>query len=387
MASIQPPGARRDARVTPADRILIVLPNWVGDVVLATPTLAALRTHFATRRITFLGRGYVRDIVDGGGWHDEWVEWPAGRGLSRERATLRLASQLKSEHFDVALLLPNSFRAALLAWLARIPRRVGYARDGRSLLLTDRLRPLRRHGEFLPTPMLPYYAAIAQRVGCPVVNDRLRLGVTPEQEQAGAAFMAHHRLERGEPFAIINAGAAFGASKCWPPDRFARVCDRLRSEHGMRSVLIGGPSEAPLLRRIASLVLGEVVCADNPGTTLGSLKVLVRECTVLIGNDTGPRHYGEAFGRPLVTIFGPTHKAWVWTDYDADRRLQADVPCGPCQLPVCPLDHRCMRGVSVDDVMAAVADVIRGRVRRLPLTTVAASARTGGAVASCGGGA
>lgn len=337
----------------PYRSILVVLPNWVGDVVLATPVLAALREHFTQARIAFLMRPHLAEVVAGTGWHDEEVFWTAGGG--RAAGDWRLARRMRSRGYDLALLLTNSLRSALLVWLAGVPRRVGYARDGRSWLLTDRLVPLRRDGEFVPTPILPYYAAIAEQVGCQVRDRRLRLAITPEQEEASRALKRHCGLDDGRPYAVINPGAAFGAAKCWLPERFAEVCDRLGSALGYRTVLVGAPAEYALLRFIAGRTRGGAVCCDNPGTTLGSLKGLIRDAALLVCNDTGPRHYGVAFGVPTVTIFGPTHQAWTDVGYAGEIRLQVPVSCGPCQLRTCPLDHRCMTGVTVDMVLQAAS--------------------------------
>jgi heptosyltransferase-2 len=337
----------------------------VGDVVLATPTLAALRAHFAHARITYLLRDYVREVVAGCGWHDELMTWPAGRRGGQVSAMLTAARQLRAARFELVLLLTNSFRSALAAWLARIPRRVGYARDGRGWLLTDRLAPLRRDGQFIPNSVLPYYAAIAEHVGCPVTQRLPRLGVAPEQEEAGHALRRHYGLE-SRPYAVINPGAAFGAAKCWPPERFAEVSDALTRDWHLLPVLVGAPREVPLLRAIAAQAREPLVCCDDPGTTLGSLKVLVRGARLLVGNDTGPRHYGIAFGVPTVTIFGPTHPEWTETGFGDEIKLQVPVECGPCQLPRCPLDHRCMTRLSSDQVVRAAAELLTRRAAAGP---------------------
>jgi heptosyltransferase II len=350
-------------------RLLVVVPNWVGDVVLATPVLAALRAHFRAARITYLLRKYVAEIVDGGNWHDTLQFWPSGRGLRREWQTLGLGHRLRAERFDLALLLTNSFRAALLAWQTRAARRVGYVREGRGLLLTDRLRPLKANGEFVPSPVLPYYVALAEHVGCPVTDRRVRLGITAEQEAAGTALLRHYQLDDGRPYALVNPGAAFGAAKCWPPERFAEVCDRLQAEHGLRAVLVGAPGEASLMRAIAGRTHHGAVCCDTPGTTLGSLKVLARGAALLVCNDTGPRHYGSAFNVPTVTIFGPTHQAWTDTDYADEIKLQVPVECGPCQLRNCPLDLRCMTRLTTDMVMGAVGELLARRRDCGPIDT------------------
>ncbi len=339
----------------PLRRLLVVLPNWVGDVVLATPVLAALRDGLPGVQITYLMRPYVAEIVAGGGWHDGERFWPTRgrRDAAPPRGLAALVADIRRDRYDAALLLSNSFRSALVAALARIPRRIGYARDGRSALLTQRLWPARRNGDYLPTPMFYYYAALARRLGCAVTCPRLRLGVTPEQERDGRQLKRHYALD-DLPYAIVNPGAAYGAAKCWPADRFAQTCDRLSRDVGLRPVLVGAGAEAALLREIAAQARCPVVCCTEPATSLGSLKVLVRDAQLLVCNDTGPRHYGNAFDVPTLTIFGPTFQAWTDTGYAREIKLQEPVACGPCMLRTCPLDHRCMTRVTVDSVMASV---------------------------------
>jgi len=338
-------------------RLLVVIPNWVGDVVLATPTFAALRARHPAARITFLMRRYLAEVTAGGNWHDAEAYWPNETGLRRLPALLTLAQSLRAARHDAALLLTNSFQSALLAWLARIPRRVGYARDGRSALLTERLAPPRANGALRPTPAPAYYATLAARLGSSAADLRLRLGTTPRQEQDGRELLERLGL-LDTSYAVINPGAAYGAAKCWLPERFAELCDRLAHERGWRCVVVGAAHEAPLMRAIATQARSSVVCCDNPGTTLGSLKVVIREARLLVCNDTGPRHYGVALGTPTVTVFGPTDPAWTETGAACERKVRVPVPCGPCQLKRCPLDHRCMTEVSVDMVMAGVRAVL-----------------------------
>ncbi len=335
------------------ERILVVLPNWVGDVVLATPTLAAIRRHFSKARITFLMRGYVADVVAGGGWNDDQLLWPAGIA-----GAWQVAATLRARRVDLALLLTNSFKAAAAIWAGGAARRVGYSRDGRGWLLTDRLSPQRREGEFVPVSMLPYYAEIARRVGCTVDVLAPQLVCTAQDEAAAAELRRRHGLSANSPYALIVPGAAFGAAKCWLPERFAEVCDQLAVQRDLRCVLAGAPGEMPLLRKIQEGCRARPLLFDRPGTTLGSLKPLVRDAALLICNDTGPRHYGSAFNVPTVTIFGPTDPVWTESEYAGEITLQARVECGPCQLPRCPLDHRCMRAISAEHVMQSVDELL-----------------------------
>lgn len=349
--------------------ILVVIPNWVGDVVLATPTLHSLRRRFPKARITFLLRRYVTEVIDGGGWHDELAFWPRSRAEGRA-----LLHQLRGANHSVAILLTNSFRSAWTVWRGGARRRVGYARELRSWLLTDVLKPARSRGRFVPGPMLDYYAALAAHIGCPVTDRQVRLGITPAQEEAGKQLAQYYQLTPGQ-YVIINPGAAYGAAKCWQPEGFAAVIDALRTKTGLRSAIVGAPGEAPLMRRIAELSCTGPACCTDPGTTLGSLKPLVRDAALVVCNDTGPRHYGNAFGIPTVTIFGPTFQAWTDTGYVGEIKLQAEVPCGPCMKRVCPLDHRCMKLISPEQVVDAAMRLLRARPTNsccLPATPVGA---------------
>ncbi|MBL8877549.1 MAG: lipopolysaccharide heptosyltransferase II [Phycisphaerales bacterium] len=343
---------------SPPRRLLVVLPNWVGDVVLATPVLAALRKSLAEAHICYLHRPYVGEIVAGCGWHDQSIEWPAKKGWRGAIARIEFSRAVRRERFDVALLLTNSFRSALTTWLAGVPRIIGYAREWRGWMLTDRLRPLKRDGEFVPSPMLDYYIKLAEYIGCPVTNTRLQLGISAEQDAAGQRLKEHYGIQN-KRYAIINPGAAFGAAKCWLPERFAEVCDELLLRHELIGVIVGAAGEAALMRKISEAARQRVICCESPGTTLGSLKPLVRDAALMVCNDTGPRHYGNAFGIPVVTIFGPTFQEWTDTGYEGESKLQARVDCGPCMLRVCPLDHRCMRGITSAEVVAAAGKLIQ----------------------------
>lgn len=360
-------------------RLLVVIPNWVGDVVMASPVLAAIRARFPHAHIAYLMRRYVGEIVAGGGWHDSALFWSQQRGLRRELALFSLARRIRDEHFDAALLLTNSFRSGLVTWLADVPRRIGFARDGRSWLLTERLRPKRADGRFVPTPVLDSYCELSKALGAPVADRQLRLGIAPEQRSAGEQLLSAYQLNAGAPYAVLIPGAAFGGSKMWPTDRFAAVCDALAERYGLRSVLVGAPGERPVLQAIREQASAPVITCDDPPTTLGSLKVLVQRAALMVCNDTGPRHYANAFNVPTVTLFGPTHQRWTDTDYARERKLQIEVDCGPCQLKKCPLDHRCMTRLSADYVLDAVGDLLGAPENRAarPLPVMDAAAAVG----------
>lgn len=341
------------------ESVLVVLPNWVGDVVLATPTLRALRQGFADADIVLLIKPYVGGLIAGSDWADEVVHWRGGRSREdRRRSFLGLAGDLRRRKFDLAVLLTNSFRSALLTTLIGAKRRVGYDRDGRGLLLTDRLVAHRVNGQFVPISMIRYYGAIADYLGCRPDYDRIELFTEPSDEAAIDHLFEQYRIRSDRPVVVVNSGAAFGSAKCWPPERFGVVANRLVAELGVQVIVPCAPNELEIVQAIRHEMNQPAVFLDDPILPLRHLKALIRRADLLVTNDTGPRHFACAFGRPVVTIFGPTDPAWTETDYARERKLSVPVDCGPCMKRRCATDHRCMTRIGVDDVVAACAELL-----------------------------
>ncbi|MCH7814338.1 MAG: lipopolysaccharide heptosyltransferase II [Planctomycetes bacterium] len=358
---------RRQFDVQPK-RILIVLPNWVGDVVMATPVLRALRDRFAGASICYLARPMMNDLLAGSGWADEVVNWePKGRDR-RGGTMIGLAARLRRRGFDWAVLLTNSFRSALLVRLAGIRRRIGYDRDARRLLLTDRLGVERVDGKVAVTRMVDYYGRLAEHLGCDRPGDRLELFTDRGDDRVIDERLAGLGIDAGPGpggLVVISPGASYGVAKLWLPERFAAVADHLIDRHGVAVVISCAPGEEPIARRIAELCDKRVHVLDHPVTTLGQFKSLIRRCDLLINNDTGPRHVAKAFGVAVVTVFGPTHQGWTDTDYPLERKVAVAVDCGPCQKKVCPIQGPtrlcCMTGVTVEMVTAAAEELLAKR--------------------------
>lgn len=342
-------------------RLLIVMPKWVGDVVMATPALRAIRDRFSDSRITLLLKKPFAEILAGGDWMDDMTYWPTGRGRSitgRERGFLQLVTQIRQQRYDWAILLTNSARSALLASLAGIRKRIGYDRDGRTCLLTDRLLCARQNGRFTPGPMIDYYNAIAHYLGCRECKGQPELFTTPDDEAAVDALIDRTKIARDQPIIVLNPGAAFGPAKRWLPARFAAVGDALAAEHGAAVFVACGPSEIDTARDVAAHMNQPVMTLTDPVMPLGPLKALIRRASVMITNDTGPRHFANAFSTPVVTIFGPTHQIWSRTASPNERVIQATVDCGPCMQRSCPSDHRCMADIKADDVIALANELM-----------------------------
>ena len=377
-------------RVQDPRSILVVLPTWVGDFVMATPALGAIRQRFAGAHITFLIEPNLRALAAGGKWMDECVEWPRKKHRSPLHKEYRdLVWDLRRRRFDWAVLFPNSFRSALFVRLVGAARRVGYARDGRGFLLTDKIQESRnqkvkkskrdkvktaKHVRTEPVPLVEYYADLAEALDCDRPGDRLELATTPECEEAVEARLAALGLADHRPLVVVSPGARYGAAKCWIPERFAAVADRLIETEGAAVIVTCGPGEEEIARQIGAAMNRKGFVLDDPRIPLDQLKSLIRRSDLLICNDTGPRHIAKAFDVAVVTIFGPTHPGRTATSYAAERIVRIDVECGPCQQRVCPLGHLdCMTGVSVDAVCSASRELLAtysgGTSKRRNVTT------------------
>ena len=332
--------------------IAVFLPNWIGDAVMATPALRSLRTHYQEARIIGVMKPYVADVYAGGDWFDEIV---LANGGPWSQGVWAVARRLRQWDIELAVLMPNSFRTALAARLGGCLRRIGFARYGRSLLLTEALQPVRDElGRLKPSPILDAYNRLAQAAGSPRPSYRLELFTTPRDEAAADAVWERARLGHHPEVVCLNPGAAFGAAKHWPAEYFAALARDLAVKRGAGVLVLCGPAEREAAREIVGLAAHPAVhsLSDHP-LSVGLTKACVRRCDLLVTTDSGPRHFGIAFDRPVVTLFGPTHIAWTETYHARSMHLQKPVPCGPCQRRVCPLDHRCMTRLTPAEVYAA----------------------------------
>jgi heptosyltransferase-2 len=344
--------------------IAVFCPNLIGDTVMATPAFRALRRGFAGERIIGVVKPQVAPTLDGAPWFDGLIRFDA-KGRDRSVRMLPVLRRLRAERAEVAVLFPNSFRSALLAWLAGIPRRVGYAKSARGPLLTDRLDwPRDRQGKRLPTPIVETYLDLATRLGCPIDSVRPELFTTEADESAADLAWSRLGLTRSEPLVCLNSGGAYGPAKSWPVEHFAALARRLAVDAGQAVLVVCGPNERDAARAIvAGAGHPRVVSLADEPVSLGLTKACIRRAGLLITTDSGPRHFAAAFRVPVLTLFGPTFIAWTRTYHPRALHVYHPVPCGPCQRPICPLGHhRCMRELSPDAVYQAVLRLLPASV-------------------------
>lgn len=353
MVSVGAPGVPRE-RSAPR-RILVRLPNWVGDALMATPALRALRRAHPQAEISVAAGAPLAALLRGLGSVDHWLP-KEGRGA---RALLRQARALRAGRFDWAVLLPDSVHVALAPWVARVPVRAGYARDAvRRALLTCALAPPRSEGRRLPISMIERYLRVTRALGCADAGLELEQPIDAMARERVAKRLALAGVGEAEPLVVVTPGASFGASKLWPPEHFAAACDGLRAERGLRAVLAPGPGEEAVAHAIAASARSEPLVLDAPVTTLSELAALIARATLLLTNDTGPRQMAVALGTPVIALLGPTDPRHTAHLLERQRVLREPVECSPCHLKVCPIDHRCMQRLAPERVLAAAAELL-----------------------------
>ena len=348
------------------EKILVVQPSWVGDAVMATPTLRAVREHYPAAHISYLLRRYVKPLYSGMPWADQLITYRTEKTKARTgKGLFDIAARLRSGHFDLGDLLTNSFKTALMCKMGNIPRVVGYDRDGRGFLLTDKLISTKDHGSFRrrsSNRIWDWFDTWARNTATWKCSCSLLL----RNGRGGGGFGPLRPRHRHSPARVDRKSAAdpaqsrrnYGAAKCWRAEYFAQLADRLIEQHQATILISAAPKERAIVDAVKSQMKHAAIDLSDRGVTLGSLKEIVRRCDLMITNDTGPRHIAAAMNVPVVTIFGPTFPEWTEIYYPKERQVSVKVFCGPCQKKICPLDHRCMTQVTPAMVYDAAMELL-----------------------------
>lgn len=324
-------------------RVLVKGLNWLGDAVMSLPAIRAIKARFPGSRLTVLTKGGLAELYGCEPAVDEVVAY--GGGFV---PFLKLVAKLRRARFDVAFILPRSFRASLAPFASRIPRRVGFAGDVRRPVLTDAIE---RSERLLTGHRVAYYLELLRPFG------EVPAATAPEiAPPAEAKAWAAEQLA-GKAWAGLNPGATYGKAKQWYPDRFVEVGRRLAAR-GLRVAVVGGPAEAALGAQVAAGI-GDAAASFAGKTSLPRLAALVARCSLFVTNDTGPMHVAAAVGTPVVAVFGPTDPRTTRPFGDRFTLVQHKVECSPCLLRECPIDHPCMRDLKVEQVWAACERWVR----------------------------
>lgn len=337
----------------PYNRILVRATNWVGDAVMSLPALRALRERFPKAEISILAKPWVADLYGREPFCDRLIPYIP----TDTRAKWKAARDLRPHQFDCAILLQNAFEAAAVAFLAGIPERIGYARDGRSLLLTKAVA-VPRPGE-IPRHERFYYLELLRRAGiidALPANDLIRLDGAGAAKEAGLARF--RSLGYGDCVIGVSPGAAYGTAKRWLPERFADAASQLAEKLGASVAVFGSKGERALCDSVAAAIHGPVKNFAGE-TSLAEFIDMAAACRVYLTNDSGAMHIASALGVPTVAIFGATDDVGTGPTGPLARVVREPVECSPCLKRECPIDHRCMTRVEAARVAQVALDLLK----------------------------
>lgn len=344
-------------RDEPVNRIVVRGPNWIGDAVMCEPALAALRRRFPDAEVTLLVKPAVAELFTGHPAISKILVYDDRGQHAGLTGKWRLAQTLRRGRFDLAILFQNAFEAALLAFLAGIPRRYGYGTDGRRLLLSE---PITRPARGAIAHQVQYYLGMLRQLGCEHTPAPPRLVLFHEEDTAMARRLAAAGISGAELLIGLNPGSTYGGAKRWLPERFAETADRLAGQFNAKVLIVGARGEEPLAQAIAARIKARTVVLSGK-TSVRELMAAVKRCAVFLTNDTGPMHIAAAFGVPVVAVFGPTDWRTTAPFGSGHAVVRQPVDCAPCLLRECPIDHRCMERVTVEEVHQAAVVQLASR--------------------------
>lgn len=331
-------------------RVLIRSANWVGDAVMSLPAISSVRRSFPQAEISILAKPWVAEIFQNRSIVDRVIIYQSPGIHQGLQGKWRLAKKIKEEGFELALLLQNAFEAALISYLAGIPRRAGYDTDGRGLLLTH---PVALNKKIKKGHQIDYYLQMVESLGCQPAKRTPYLEISRERQEEAQQMLQFQGIGESEDLVGISPGATFGSAKQWFPEKYGKLAERIVKNFGARILIFGSQGD-----KNAAVQVGQnakVSLVDLTGrTTLGQAMALIGRCRLFITNDSGLMHLAAALRVPVVAIFGSTDPDKTGPIAEVCRVVRKPVPCAPCLKTECPEERQCMELISVDEVYEEV---------------------------------
>jgi heptosyltransferase-2 len=330
-------------------QVLIRGTNWIGDVVMTLPAVAAIRKTWPRARISVLAKPWVEEVYRLSPDVDDVIVFQEPGCHTGIGGKIRLAGELRGVGFDCAILLQNAVEAAIIARLAGIPLRAGYSSDGRGWMLTHSVR---RTKEIRRIHQIEYYTEMVRALGCTPAGREVRLRPGRDYDDLAERLFTRFGIVESRPLIGIAPGAAYGPAKKWFPERFAAVADRLKDETGAQAILFGSGGDRESTAEVRKNARQPLI--DIAGITdLKEAIALIARCSLFLSNDSGLMHVAGALGVPTIAVFGSTNPLTTSPVGEKSVVIHHPVPCAPCLKPICPTDFRCMDLIGVEEVTAA----------------------------------
>lgn len=334
------------------ENIIVRMPNWIGDLVMATPVLTDLRKAFPAASITAMCRRPLSELLEKDQSIDElYCFTKVTNEFSRRQDRRNIIAKIEAGKYDLGILLTNSFSSAWWFWQGKVKRRIGYPGHFRSLFLSDKVSPMEGEHQVVK------YKRLLGALDIPLSETMPRIYLTQEEIDLSKELLYQRGYQKGKKLIGINPGAAYGSAKCWPPERFRALAMKLLLETDAYIVFFGDSSTASLVKEI-SQGLPEKVINLAGVTNLRELASIIKDCSILVTNDSGPMHIGAALNVPLVALFGSTDDTVTGPYGQKENVVNKRVKCAPCMKRVCPIDFRCMKEISVDEIVERVLSYV-----------------------------
>ncbi len=334
--------------------IIVRMPNWIGDLVMATPILSDLRKAYPKARITAMCRSPIAELLREDPEIDELFCFSKTSGFGRRAERRNVIEKLRKGEYDLGILLTHSFSSAWWFWLGKVKVRLGYECNGRKLLLTDSLPfPDNIQNQHLVVT----YKMLLEPLGIPVSDTPPRLYLTPKEIHDAQTLLRQQGIPDGAMVVGINPGATYGSAKCWLPERFREVTERLLRDDNVYVVYFGDQNTVHLVKEICAGLPSRVINLAGL-TTLRELSSIISNCDVILTNDSGPMHIADAIGTPMVALFGSTSEI-VTGPYRSGTIIHKHVECSPCYQRSCHIDFRCMKRIEADEVYNAIIKYLK----------------------------
>jgi len=327
------------------------MPNWIGDMVMATPILTELRKKYPNARITAMCRAPICDLLKEDPEVDELFCFSKTSSFSRRSDKKNIVEKLRHGKYDLGILLTHSLSSAWWFWQGKVKTRLGYDCNGRRFLLNSAV-PLPPDIE--KQHLVTTYKMLLEPLGIPLSNSAPRLFLTEKEVEESRVLLQQHGVTKESTIIGINPGATYGSAKCWLPERFREVAKKLLQNPDVFIVFFG---DQPLMRLVKEISsgLGPRVINLAGLTSLREVASLISLCSVLLTNDSGPMHIADAVGTNIVALFGSTNDK-VTGPYRNGVVIHKHVECSPCYQRTCPIAFRCMKQIEVEEVFRAILD-------------------------------
>lgn len=343
---------------SPPKNIIVRMPNWIGDAIMATPILTDLHNHWPEACITAMCQGSIAEVLRQNPNINEIFEFKRLSGWIHLAHRPDITQPLRSGNYDLGILLPNSFSSAWWFWRGNVHNRIGFQGNLRTALLDEAVPfPSSKDTQHL----VNIYKLLLTPLNIPISSTSPQMYVSEEEKKTAIRILDNHGAIYGKHTIVgINPGAAFGSAKCWLPERFQEVSKKLLDDPNLRIVYFGDPAGTALVNEICKDLPNQVINLAGK-TTLRELIALINSCSVFLTNDSGPMHIAAALNVPLVALFGSTNEIRTGP-YGNGTVIHKHVECSPCYRRTCPIDFRCMKGIHSDEVYNALLKFIKAQV-------------------------